>query len=595
MEYHVALNGSGKSGGSRFDPFQTISAAAHAAQPGDVIVVHAGVYRERVNPPRGGRSDAERIVYQAAPGEHVEIKGSEIVKGWVSLRGDTWTLTLPNSFFGTFNPYRDLLHGDWFAPQGRQHHSGAVYLNGDWLLEAATLDDVIQPAGQAPLWFARVDEAETTLWAQFKDANPNEALVEINVRQAVLYPEKPGLDFITVRGFKLSQAATPWAPPTAEQIGLVGTHWSRGWVIEDNVISHSRCVGVTLGKYGDEFDNKSESADAYNRTIERALASGWSKDAVGSHVVRNNHISHCEQAGIVGSLGAVFSVIENNHIHDIHVQRLFAGAEQAGIKLHAAIDVQITGNHIHHAVRGIWLDWMAQGTRLSRNVLHDNAEEDLYVEVDHGPYLVDNNLLLSKVSLKNWSQGGAFAHNLFAGAVISQDYDERTTPFLKPHSTEVAGLHDNPGGDDRFYNNVFVGASGLKAYDTARLPVWLEGNVFLGGAGVSRHEADPLHIPQLGTAPTLEANADGFALAVDLDAAWTSGRRRERVTTARLGTTVISGQRYENADGTPLVVHLDYFGRERGETDPVPGPFEQRGSGRVIVRLGRETRVPIPP
>ena len=30
------------------------------------------------------------------------------------------------------------------------------------------------------------------------------------------------------------------------------------------------------------------------------------------------------------------------------------------------------------------------------------------------------------------------------------------TPFHKPHSTEVAGLHDNPSGDDRFYNNLFV-------------------------------------------------------------------------------------------------------------------------------------------
>jgi Right handed beta helix region/Protein of unknown function (DUF1565) len=586
MEYHISLNGSDNNAGSRLAPFKTISAAAQAAQTGDVILVHAGVYRERVNPPRGGRSDAERIVYQAAPGEHVEIKGSEIVKGWVRLRGDTWTVTRPNSFFGSFNPYSDLVHGDWFNPLGRQHHSGAVYLNGDWLWEAATLEDVFEPVGPAPLWFGQVDETETRLWAQFKDADPNQALVEINVRQTVFYPDKPGRDFVTVRGFTLSQAATPWAPPTAEQIGLVGTHWSRGWLIEDNVISHSRCVGVTLGKYGDEFDNKSESADAYNKTIERALANGWSKGAVGSHVVRHNHISHCEQSGIVGSLGAVFSVIENNHLHDIHVQGLFSGAEMAGIKLHAAIDVQIRDNHIHHTVRGIWLDWMAQGPRLSRNVLHDNAMDDLFVEVSHGPYLLDNNLLLSPVSLRLWSQGGAFAHNLIAGEVIPLDYDERTTPYHQPHSTAVAGLHDNPNGDDRYYNNVFVGSSGLQAYDAARLPVWLDGNVFLGGAAVSRHEAGPLQLPQLVTAPRLETNADGWVLTMDLDGAWTTGRRRALVTTARLGEAAIPGQPYENADGTPLVIRLDYFGRERDENDPVPGPFEQLGSGRMVVQLG---------
>jgi len=46
----------------------------------------------------------------------------------------------------------------------------------------------------------------------------------------------------------MRHAATPWAPPTAEQIGLIGTHWSKGWIIENNVISHSICAGIALGK-----------------------------------------------------------------------------------------------------------------------------------------------------------------------------------------------------------------------------------------------------------------------------------------------------------------------------------------------------------
>ena len=59
-------------------------------KPGDVITVHEGIYRERINPPRGGESDAKRIVYQAAPGEKVEIKGSEVVKNWVKVQDDVW-------------------------------------------------------------------------------------------------------------------------------------------------------------------------------------------------------------------------------------------------------------------------------------------------------------------------------------------------------------------------------------------------------------------------------------------------------------------------------------------------------------------------
>ncbi|MCB1128967.1 MAG: right-handed parallel beta-helix repeat-containing protein, partial [Verrucomicrobiae bacterium] len=221
------------------------------------------------------------------------------------------------------------------------------------------------------LWFAQVDDSHTTIWAQFEGVNPNEEQVEINVRQAVFYPDQPGRNFITVRGFILQHAATPWAPPTAEQIGLIGTHWSKGWIIENNVITHSVCSGIALGKHGDQFDNTSaDTAEGYVKTIERAHAFRipWTKANIGHHIVRNNVIAFCEQAGIVGSLGAAFSTVEGNVIHDIHVRHLFTGAEMAGIKFHAAIDTVIRRNHIYRTTRGLWLDWMAQGTRVSGNL-----------------------------------------------------------------------------------------------------------------------------------------------------------------------------------------------------------------------------------
>ena len=154
-EFHVASSGKDSNAGTLDAPLRTIQRAADLAQPGDTITVHEGVYRERITPPRGGEFDTKRIVYQAAPGEKVEIKGSEVVKDWVKVQNETWKVTLPNSFFGAFNPYSDLIHGDWFAPLGRQHHTGAVYLNGEWLVEAARLGDVLLPVGAAPPPFAR--------------------------------------------------------------------------------------------------------------------------------------------------------------------------------------------------------------------------------------------------------------------------------------------------------------------------------------------------------------------------------------------------------------------------------------------------------
>jgi len=578
--FHVAPNGNDAHQGGASHPLRTISAAAARAQAGDVITVHEGIYRERIAPPRGGTSDANRIVYQAAPGERVVISGAEVITGWVRLQGDTWKVTVPNRLFGSFNPYSDVIHGDWFNPNGRVHHTGAVYLNGDWLAEAAKLDDVFQKTDGTPLWFGDVGTDTTTLWAQFRGVDPNDNQTEINVRQTVFYPEKTGVDYITVRGFILRQAATPWAPPTAEQIGAIGTHWSKGWIIENNQVSYSICSGISLGKYGDQWDNKSaNSAEGYVKTIERATSAGWSKETIGHHIVRNNTVSHCEQAGIVGSLGPVFSVVTGNTIHDIYVRQLFSGAEIAGIKFHAAIDVEISHNHIYRSCRGLWLDWMAQGTRVSGNLFHDNQCEDMMIEVDHGPFVVDNNVCLSKISQRVISQGGAYLHNLFCGGVTLVQYDSRQTPFMKPHSTIVAGYHDNPIGDMRFFNNLFAQAGDLSLFNETRLPMELAGNVFLKRAKPCSQEPAPMLKPEFDPDIQLVETSGGVQLSISMDRAWITERKRRLVTSAILGFAAIPNLPFEDVDGTALRIERDYSGQIRSLANPSPGPFEYSTGG----------------
>ena len=576
IEFHVSVNGHDTNSGTQAKPLASIQRAAELAQPGDIITVHAGVYRERINPPRGGTSNEKRIVYQAATGEKVEIKGSEVIKGWVKLSDHLWQKRLTNTFFKNFNPYADEIRGDWFSPKGRKHHTGAVYLNGEWLTEAATLEEVTKPIGATALWFGQVDADSTTLWVQFNRVDPNEALVEINVRQTVFYPDQPGVNYLTVRGFIMRQAATPWAPPTAEQIGLIGTHWSKGWIIENNEISHSICSGIALGKYGDQWDNTSaNTAEGYVLTIERALQNGWNKETIGHHLVRHNTIHHCEQAGLVGSLGCAFSTVTANVIHDIHVRRLFSGAEMAGIKFHGAIDVEISDNHIYRTNRGLWLDWMAQGTRVTRNLFHDNHHnEDLFVEVNHGPFMIDNNLFLSQVSLLSLSQGGAYVHNLFTGLIKLIPFDARQTPYLQPHATTLAGMHDNPCGDDRFYNNIFSHRSDMTVYDAAKLPMWMAGNVYLNGAKPCLFEKNPLIKSGIDVPIKLIEQTDGYELVLDLDPACSAEQTRNLLTSDRLAKAAISNLSYENSDGSPIRIDTDYFNRPRNASNPFPGPVE---------------------
>ncbi len=596
-EYQVGKEGDDANPGTPKAPLRTIQRAAELAQPGDTVTVHAGIYRERVSPQRGGTSERKRIVFRAAPGEKVEIKGSEVVKGWEKVQDGIWKATLANSFFGGFNPYGDLIHGDWFMPKGREHHTGAVYLNGEWLIEAEKLEDVLKPMGKTALWFGQLDKESTTIWAQFGSADPNQELVEINVRRTVFYPEKTGINFITVRGFVMGQAATPWAPPTAEQMGVIGTHWSKGWIIESNVVSHSVCAGIALGKYGDAFDNTSaNTAEGYVLTIQRALTNGWNRENIGHHIVRGNTISHCEQVGIVGSLGAAFCIVTDNTIHDIHVRQLFTGAEMAGIKFHAAIDTRIERNHIYRTCLGLWLDWMAQGTRVSRNCFHDNYGQDLFVEVDHGPFVVDNNFFLSPVSLLDMSEGGAYAHNLFAGRIISRPEPNRATPYHPAHSTAVAGLAKIGGGDDRFYNNIFLGPGasapnrnefGLALYAERPMPLQTGGNAYFNGARPYPKEINPLVSSEVGPKLTILNQGSGFSLE------WEPGKILDRVPTVQvtsrlLGKAVIPGLGYESADGKSVSIDRDYLGKTRHRSEPTPGPLELGESGPFTIWLGPE-------
>jgi alpha-N-arabinofuranosidase len=594
-EIYVAKTGNDTQDGSASKPLLTITAAAAMAQPGDKITVRAGVYREHVNPPRGGTSDKARITYQAAAGQKVTITGSEPAKGWKKVDKDTWKLTLPNSYFGKFNPFAEKVFGDWFDPRGRVHHRGCVYLNGVWLAEAPNLEAVMQPAGKSPFWFATVDPGtdpasnNTVVYAQFPGVIPDEAQVEISVRSTVFTPEKTNIDYITVRGFDLRNAATNWAAPTAGQVGLVTAYWCKGWVIENNEISYSRCSGIALGKYSDQWDGKRGDTDGYYLTIDDAIKKdGWTKEKIGSHLVRNNHIHHCGQTGIVGSLGCAFSKVIGNEIHEINMQGIWAGAEMAGIKFHGALDVIIADNHIYRCsdMAGIWLDWMAQGTQVLGNLLHDNNSYggDLFCEVNHGPYLIANNIFLSNKTHLSNSRGGAYAHNLIAGTMLIVP-DARRTPFFKAHGTDLVAMPDCPAGDARLFNNLVTDRGNFNAYDGTTVPVTASGNVFTKGTKASKFDTDALLKPEMDPGVKLIQKDDAWYLQISADSKWAKEQQRKLVTTALLGKAKIPDLPFENPDGSPLKLDTDYLGKKRNANNPFPGPFESIKNGKQEIKV----------
>lgn len=668
MQIYVDGSAVRSGNGSKEYPFQTISEAAKIAVPGDEVMVAPGLYREYVDPVNAGTPEA-RIVYRSIEKGAAIISGAEQVKNWKPYGENVWTARIPNGLFGTYNPYTTLVRGDWFIATYIAH-TGEVYLNGKSMYEVTELDKVVHPVVYKKswdpdftiyTWYTEQDEAtnETVLYANFQGKDPNVENVEINVRENCFYPSKEGVGYITLSGFTVKQAATQWAPPTAYQEGMVGPHWSKGWIIEDCEISDSKCSGISLGKYKQpNNDNKWLNWKYKNGTqterdcICQAQREGWTKERIGSHIIRRCNIHDCGQTGIVGHLGGVFSIIEDNHIHHINNKQNLAGAEIGGIKMHAAIDVIIRRNHFHHCTRGLWLDWQAQGTRVTQNLFHDNTlpfdanantdnldgtGEDIFIEVSHGPTLVDNNILLSDYSMKLATQGVAVVHNLIAGSftAVGRGTDNgsgeipspRYTPYHVPHRTEVDGFMTILHGDDRFYNNIFVqkpirpgmqeihevvkdsewtdgnlitGTVSFSGYPSEeefkkmfegycgmgstierdiyyrKLPVWLGGNVYFNGAKPADQETDAIVDTEHTVKLELKEENGTWHLDTDLYE-YLPKTACAMISTETLGIAFEPEEKFENPDGTPIVFQYDYFGA-RQEINPLPGPFAAKES-----------------
>ncbi|MFG0934955.1 right-handed parallel beta-helix repeat-containing protein, partial [Staphylococcus sp. 231237_7MaSpsaltlick] len=316
------------------------------------------------------------------------------------------------------------------------------------------------------VWYAKLENDITTIYVNFHDYNPNNEVTEINVRKSAFRPFKMHTNYITIRNFEIANVATQWSPPTAAQTGMIDTHWSKGWIIENNTLYNAVCSAIAIGKEistGDNLNTYRKDKPGYQYQIEtvfKAANSDWNKETIGSHIVRNNVIHDCGQNAVVGHLGSAFSKIYNNHIYNIGNKREFFGYEIAGIKLHAAIDTQVYNNYVHNCSLGMWFDWQTQGTRISKNIFNDNTR-DLFVEVSSGPYIVDNNILTADYALDNHAQGGAYVNNIINGEIVHRLMLDRATPYHVPHSTLIAGFAPVYGGDDRFYNNIFIGQEGI--------------------------------------------------------------------------------------------------------------------------------------
>ena len=560
-EIHVSETGSDSGAGSPDRPYRTINKAASIAQPGDTVIVHAGTYRERVKPPRGGSGENERITYRAAPGDTAIVKGSERITSWTDQGAGVWTVELPDSFFGDYNPYALKLSGGWLN-YGQWHHRGDVYLNGEAFCEKETADEVDKTEQS---WHCRAEDDVTTIRANFGKADPNKELTEINVRECLFMPTVTGLKYITIDGFHFMHAAANWAPPAIKlQTGAVGTRMGKHWIIENCTITNARCVGIILGQ-----------APGVDYT---------DIDAFGDHIVRNNVIRRCGQAGIAGQKGATRSVISGNLIEDTNYRKEFGGWETAAIKFHQSVDTVISGNLIRGVYRqkqgafGIWIDFGNQGVRITRNIIYRTEAATVFLEMNHGPSLVDNNVLIGQHVQSN-SEATVFAHNLFVDCGYKYNTDvKRRSGYFVPHTRKPAGRKTGTAQDEKWFNNIFV-RRGLDDVKTAQ-GYESDYNVFIEGAKKSSFGDEHSLVDPAAAGLTVEDERLGATIAFSIgDAALRV--QGPQVNAELVGVFSTVGQTIEDRNGNPITLDTDINGKTFPH--PIPGPLADLKPGKNAI------------
>ena len=155
----------------------------------------------------------------------------------------------------------------------------------------------------------------------------------------------------------------------------------------------------------------------------------------------------------------------------------------------------------------------------------------------------------------------------------------------------MIGLSQTLGGDNRYFNNIFVGGikegkrskSGLGIYYETHFPMFVNGNVYLNGAISLSEEKEKLEIKSNPEIRIVEKD-HGIYLRMNVDEK-IIGMKNQIITSAILGVAKVPNAPFENPDESPISVDKDYFGKKMDLDNPVAGPFSNLNAGEISLKV----------
>jgi hypothetical protein len=369
--------------GTASQPLLTIARAATLVQPGDVVLIHSGVYREKVVIQTSG-TPAEPIRFEAAPGAQVVVTGADPLTGWRPEKEHAFSIPWVHKQF----------QGDGHNPGGVEQ----VFVNRQLYRKVATLNELTNGT-----FFVDLAGQRLHLWAERNpDDSQSGARVEGSLRSAVWTVAGA---HIQTRGLTFRYAAN------RAQQGMAIFKGASG-VVEDCVFEWSNSTGANFIAEGITV-RRCTFQDNGQQGFSGSRANRLRLD--GCTVQRNNNKEYPRgwEAGankICQSRGVIY---ENSRFLNNHGT-------------------------------GIWFDISNQEVTIRNCLIADNEDAGIFYEISYGLHAHDNVIVGNgcRPSKGSWGANGGICLSSSPGCLIERNLilgnfqgfcfreQDRTTPRI---------------------------------------------------------------------------------------------------------------------------------------------------------------------
>jgi hypothetical protein len=385
---------------------RTIREAADRAEAGDMILVHGGIYRERVIFDKSGLPDRP-ITLRAAEGEHVVLTGADHITDWTPIAGPerVYRTSWPHRFV-TWNRHNTHPDDDYHRLIGRCEQ---VFIDGYRLRQVLAKEQLSRGT-----FFVDLDAK--LLYVQSADNRPvdRKMTVEASSRDQILAVKS---DHVIIKGIRFRYAAN-----RAQQgaVDFSGNHIS----VEDCVFEHTNASGAAFR--GEDI------------------------------TVLNCVFQHNGQLGF-GASRAHRLLLTGCTVRNNNTKGFDRGWEAGGDKICLARRVILENcTFVENRGNGIWFDIGNEDCVVRNCLIADNDDAGIFYEISYGLHAHDNVIVrngfadtpgawgaAAGISISS-SPGCTIERNLLLGNKEGFNFREqqRSTPRIDSKKSEPVWNHD---------------------------------------------------------------------------------------------------------------------------------------------------------